>query len=773
MIAACVAVLALGCATQADRHGDPLPAGAVRRIGTVRFRDGFGFYGDPVFSPDGKKIFTRSGAEGIRVWEADTGRPLRKIVPGLGAVWCVAVSPDGARLAVAGKDTVAVLDLRTGGKVASLECTDPWRSNLAFSPDGSRLALGTDEFVTVWETRSWKRVRRWKDIGGGVLEVSFAPDGRLRAGRAHGWELRLFDVEKGRALFPPPVHGSVLADLAFSADGKRVASIEREGRAHVWSLPGGRKERTLEAPRDSFARVALTHDGSRLAVASRRSVWIYDIERGKRLRKFILPGPFLRALLFSPDGRVVCAVKEHALHLWRLDDGSAIGPEGEETTGLAEMDLSADDRTLAARGDGVSLWNLESGDRVRTIARGEKVVAAALHPSADRLYAAVEKRGPEAWDVATGRKVETPLSRDPVTRIRVSPDGATLACVGYYEIRLVRAATGKGVALLKGRSRTVQALSFSADGRHLAEASVESFRDTPYSYLRLYAVPTGALEAEVTGPWPSLGAVAASPDGRLVAFGHFDGAVLLWRPESKEPPRELGRHKGEVLSAAFSADGLLLASGGRDGKVRLWEVPSFRPLAALEGHEGAVTGVRFLSDGARMVSVATDTTALLWDLVAALGASAPIDWDALGRPEGDRLVWQWLRKKDRAVEALRRRLVPAGPADVGPLVRRLDSDDPAEREAAMRDLVRLGPRAEAVLARERDAAKSAELKARLSALLEELRAPLASTPEHLRWIRAVAILERAGTPEARELLRVLGARAALGRLKRRVEKSER
>src|SRR5207247_472784 len=80
-----------------DRYGDPLPPGVVRRFGTVRFRDGSTFLHNPVFTPDGKIIVTGNGEGVLWLWEAESGRPLRRIPSKVGVVGSWAVSPDGTR----------------------------------------------------------------------------------------------------------------------------------------------------------------------------------------------------------------------------------------------------------------------------------------------------------------------------------------------------------------------------------------------------------------------------------------------------------------------------------------------------------------------------------------------------------------------------------------------------------------------------------------------------------------------------------------------------
>lgn len=125
-----------------------------------------------------------------------------------------------------------------------------------------------------------------------------------------------------------------------------------------------------------------------------------------------------------------------------------------------------------------------------------------------------------------------------------------------------------------------------------------------------------------------------------------------------------------------------------------------RHVLAREGSHACTSGGP-IDDGA-------DTTALLWDLSSAFGISvpAPTDWDAvwesLARPEDAKTFWQCVLAGDQAVKALSRRLTPPAEAELRPLFRRLESDEPAVREAAMLNLRDIAPRGEAIVVRERE-----------------------------------------------------------------------
>jgi hypothetical protein len=272
--------------------------------------------------------------------------------------------------------------------------------------------------------------------------------------------------------------------------------------------------------------------------------------------------------------------------------------------------------------------------------------------------------------------------------------------------------------------------------------------------------------------------VAVSADGRSLATAGSDRVIRVWEIASARQRRQLEVRHGDLGAVAFSPDGRSLAAGGADGTVGVWDLATGEECRRFTGLRGPVRALAFTPDGRRLSSGSDDTTALVWDVaglcrkppVAAGSAAGELDalWADLASTDGfraERAVRRLGGVPAEAVPLLARRLRPARPADPARLVRLigdLDSGRFAVRARAARDLQRLGEQADPLLRRAVVETSSPEVRRRAGQLLEKRRGPV-TAPEALRVLRAVEVLEYAGTAEARQVLRrvVAGAPEAL------------
>jgi hypothetical protein len=349
-----------------------------------------------------------------------------------------------------------------------------------------------------------------------------------------------------------------------------------------------------------------------------------------------------------------------------------------------------------------------------------------------------------------------------------------------------------------------QTLFFSPDSKTGA--------GTTRTGLLVFDVATGRKLREFKAPdgAPIRGG-AFSPDGRALALALGNDELSVWEvatgqervrlvkarlPEQKPlmrvPPAvavtgiALG-DSGET-TVAFSPDGRLLARAA-DRAVTVWDVRTGKEVRKLQGHQGTIGAIAFAPDGQALASGSADSTALVWDVSGLAGrgptrALTPADlqahWAALAGDDAVRgfaAVCALAEAPAQAAPYLKERLRPAAPVDpqqVRQLIKGLGSERFAERQKAAKELERLGDAA-AELKKALADKVSLEVQQRIEGLLNQLARPDFSG-ERLRVLRAVEVLEAAGTPAARQVLETLAggapetltttaARAALARLR--------
>jgi hypothetical protein len=306
--------------------------------------------------------------------------------------------------------------------------------------------------------------------------------------------------------------------------------------------------------------------------------------------------------------------------------------------------------------------------------------------------------------------------------------------------------------------------------------------------VRVWEAATGKLIRE----WLSdktISQLAISPDGRTLAAGLKGGEVALWEITTARERGRFQAHPGIRWSGgfalAFAPDGRTLASASEEGTIRLWEPATGKRLAELSGHRGPVGCLAFSPDGKGLVSAGMETSALVWDAAEWTGRPA----DTALRPEQLKTLWDQLAGADaknayqaivslanvpaQSVPLLREHLRPVAPADPDRLARllaELDDEQAAVRDKATAELGRQADLAEELLRKALANPPSAEARQRLEKLLELVDSST-MPPEQLQMLRAIELLERIGTPPAREVLTTLAKGAPKARVTREVKTS--
>jgi WD40 repeat protein len=814
-IAALVLVLApvavLAAEPRPDRNGDPLPDGAVARFGNGRLLHGYVHYLE--FSPDGK-LLASSGDDGARVWDVKTGKEVlfthlsrtgtvlltftpdgahligdrlgcRVVDPATGKVRCwwrelgkhpraVAVTTDGKTACTVWEaGGVTVHDLSGEGKRPARPLSDDNAYSPVFSGDGTRLAYATEKEVLFWDVRERKLLHRYPPATrmSSSYPLALSRDGQ-RLAIATEDVLRLWDTDSHEQVkgFTPPKAPAV-PFVRFSGDGgELIGLLTGSGRLVRWSAATGKELADVLPPQDLPGRYwypTLSPDGRTGAADLSGSIRLWDAATGKELVP-VERWPTWRAAAFLTPKVVATWTRgrtpEEVIAFWDVTDGKLLHSHkiAVPESGWWRRELSPDGKLFAAENEkaGIVIYSVESGKEVLRLnvdRRKDEQAKFAFRPDGKAIITSADK-GLQVWDVATGKPLAE-LEGVSDGSMAYSPDGRAVASAFVGKLFVTEVASGKirhRHQLPKGEDNgqgddVVERIEFARDGR--------SF-------------------------------VALCP--RCLAVFATDGGKQILRLGETE----MGHGSGEA--GALSPDGRWLAhiAWGSDVAVRdLHSRYAATEFQTLYGHSGGVEGLAFSPDGKYLVSCGADGTALVWDAKRLTGKPAPPDDEAPALDAGEAPTrWQALADADPgraaramgelvdspadAVAMLKAQLKPADAPDAAKierLIADLDSGEFAVRDRALKELRRLGEQAASALRKAQEGKSSPEVARAVQQVLVEMGGPL-TDPEQLREVRAVEVLERIGTAEARKLLEALAqgapaarltkeARASLGRMR--------
>ncbi|WP_346433917.1 trypsin-like peptidase domain-containing protein [Nonomuraea composti] len=470
--------------------------------------------------------------------------------------------------------------------------------------------------------------------GGRVSAVAFSRDGKYLASGGNDATVRIWDTATGRQIRTLTI--SVDA-VAFSPDGKYLAGGSFDGTVRIWDTATGHQVRELTSLNGPVLAVAFSQDGKRLAITSNdATVWIRDTETGRRIRQI---GPPLIghtgrvvSVVLSPDGkRLATASDDKTVRIWDADTGRQVGaPLTGHTDRVVSVVFSPDGKRLAITSDDktVRIWDADTGRQIGAPLTGhtDRVVSMVFSPDGKRLATASDDKTVRIWDADTGRQIGAPLTghTDRVVSVAFSPDGKRLASAGNDEtVRMWDANVGRQVRSLTGHTDIVWSLAFDPDGKRLAGA--RGLFDPDGKRLASDEASVWIWDADadrpvrtLTGHTDEVGSVAFSPDGKRLVSAGLDATVRIWDADTGRQIRRLA--DGGAL-VAFSRDGKRLASVGLDATVRIWDADTGRQIRRLA--DGALL-VAFSRDGKRLATASNDNTVRIWDADTGRQVGAPL-----------------------------------------------------------------------------------------------------------------------------------------------------
>ena len=687
IIAACALYL-ITCAllfaeARADETVDSYPQWELPKAAKARL--GKGDINAIQFSPDGTQLAVATDI-GVWIYDAKTGK--EKSLFG-GICGLLIFSPDGRFLVSGGADYfsnlggsrwekgVELWDIATGQQVLFPDMP-PAAAVLGFSKDGKTLISlrKSRDTISRLDIETGKQtVHKLGERQGSVhREVYALTEDKIAIGM-HNGNIELWDTTTGKRLstlrenvaqieflgkvIPPPENNSVF-NLAFSPDGRQLASTSNDATIQLWDTTHNDTPITIRNHIGEPTALVFSPDGKILASGSDETlIQLWDTATGKSVTTFIGHMSYIDALAFSPDGTTLAsASSDGTIRFWDIETGN---PLSTVITGhIASLRASTflkESSTIASIGYSgiITVWNLNTFQKTT---------------------------------LQTKMTLEMTRFRSWYPDLAFSPDGTKLVSFGSetpapelgrdYVLRLTDVSTGRELVSIAGGASD---LTFSPDGKIVAGTRSDT--------IRLWNTETGdTLDVSLLDPnadseeqhQPIIITLEFSPDGRRLAGGTMGGDVQMWDTETgetltsffaEEPPVDHS-YRDPIIDLAFSSDGSLLAVGSmkalrllgnlkqlgfkamayddtevwgntllfspddtvlvigliNGGGIELWDLTSGEKLTVLDGHTNDVQTLTFSPDGKMLVSAGGDGTVLLWDWDEVLTTARETDKNA-------------------------------------------------------------------------------------------------------------------------------------------------
>ena len=449
-----------------------------------------------------------------------------------------------------------------------------------------------------------------------VFSIAYSADGKYMASGHGDGVISLWDVATGQELLNCVGHTGRVYALAFNATSDLLASSSDDRSVRLWHVSNGDCSKNLLGHDGAVGTVAFHPSGDILASGSEdNSIRIWDTASGACLK--ILEGHtnHVWSVAFSPTGETLASGSfDSCAKIWDARNWACLKTLVGHSSGITSVAFSPVDSILAtgSHDKSVRLWSIDRGACLNILsAHQDRVWSVAFNPTGDLLASGSYDSTVCLWDVNTGTCINKLTDHTNWVRsVAFHPTKGLLASGSYdTTIRIWDIETGNAKCLytFQGYQVSVCSLAIQTQGHTLASGSDDRT-------IRLWDLSTQTLQNTLWGHGGWIYAIAFAPSGELLASGSADKTVKLWNIRSGACLNTLQGHDGWVYSVAFNPAGDLLASGSADKTLRLWSTDNGACLSILQGHTGTVGAVAFTPSGKLLVSGSQDRSIRVWDV---------------------------------------------------------------------------------------------------------------------------------------------------------------
>jgi WD40 repeat protein len=623
-------------------------------------------------SPDAKRLYTGGEDKILRSWDMTKDQADKQFTGHTAAITAVVISANGQILTSGGADkTIRFWDFAAGKEKIALAAHSGPVTSLSLHPNGQQLLSASDDgTIKIWQLPIMPPAKappgpvtvpplRQIAHGSPVRQAFFSPKGDQIFSWGDDKALKIWNAADGKPIKSVPSKDPI-AQVGISADGSKIVLAEATGAISVWANPPADKPLAGYAMPAPIQTLAVSPNGTRLAVASDSKggpiIRVADLMTGKELVAFSDHAGPIRTLTFAADNRtlisasadktvrfsdagVITVLDAHpggatsvainnngaqaisggadkTVKLWDLATGKIIKTIGPLADSVNAVCYSRDFTQIgAAFSSVVKIWNAADGKELLTLPHPAQVNSISFSPDKTKLVTGAADNLTRVWDQATGKELQAFRHAGPVSSVIFHNDNKTVLSAGADKLVSVDAISA--IRVLPASGAPLRALAVMPSGSHVLTAGDDKA-------VAIWNLGNGARERALSGAEGPVLSVAISRNGALIATGAADQKVRVYQFADG---KLLGQFTtpGPVRSLAFSPNNQVLTAACADKSVLAWNVtfnpgqpisPEFGKGMATNAHSGPATGVAVALDSTHFYSASLDQTIKDWKLAS-------------------------------------------------------------------------------------------------------------------------------------------------------------